>query len=135
MSFVFAQLTALVFRPHPGTRFRPAWALFHQWVGRAATVVGIANVYWGLTKVQLIISNSDWAVAVVSVVFGLIVLTGVAKDLLDYARLTPAARSSAVPFVRHTYPTPPQAHAARKDSEQESGGSSQGGGSSSKAQD
>eukprot|EP00887_Chlorella_sp_A99_P004010 scaffold11.g4010.t1 len=89
----------------------------------------------GLTKVQLIISNSDWAVAVVSVVFGLIVLTGVAKDLLDYARLTPAARSSAVPFVRHTYPTPPQAHAARKDSEQESGGSSQGGGSSSKAQD
>lgn len=32
-------------RPHKGTRARPYWEFMHHWVGRAAAVVAVANIY------------------------------------------------------------------------------------------
>lgn len=77
MTLGLFQLTALVFRPHPGTRFRLHWELVHHWVGRAAAVVATANIYWGIIRVR---GLGAWAVATYSVVWGLIVAAGLAGD-------------------------------------------------------
>ena len=39
------QLSALLLRPHHDSRWRRPWNLFHHWVGRAAVLVAVANVY------------------------------------------------------------------------------------------
>jgi hypothetical protein len=38
-------LQPLLCRPHPGTRLRKVWQPVHHWVGRAAAVVAVANIY------------------------------------------------------------------------------------------
>lgn len=73
-----AQLTALVFRPHKGTRLRPYWEFLHHWVGRAAAVVAAANIYEGIINVRHV---GTWATVTYSVVFGLIMATGIGLDL------------------------------------------------------
>ncbi|KAL4443838.1 hypothetical protein ABPG75_011575 [Micractinium tetrahymenae] len=69
MSLGLCQLTALVFRPHKGTKLRPHWEFGHHWIGRAAAVVAVANIYEGIINVRHV---GTWAVATYSVIFGLI---------------------------------------------------------------
>ncbi len=82
------QLHALVFRPHLDSKYRRAWAFGHHWLGRAAILVAVANIYEGIINVKKV---GSWAVISYSIVFGLIVGVGILKEGLDYLRLPPPA--------------------------------------------
>ena len=82
------QLSALLFRPHLDSKWRRTWALSHHWIGRAAILVAVANIYYGIIHVKRV---GSWAVIVYSIVFGLIIGIGALKEAFDYLRLPPPA--------------------------------------------
>lgn len=77
MTLGLCQLSALVLRPHKDSHYRRAWNLFHWWVGRAAVLVAVANIYEGIINVKRV---GSWAVIAYSCVFGSIVTFGLLKD-------------------------------------------------------
>jgi len=87
-----AQLSALLFRPHPDSRYRRAWALGHHWIGRSAILLAVANIYYGIINVKQV---GSWAVISYSIVFGLILGVGILKESIDYLKLPPPALMKA----------------------------------------
>jgi hypothetical protein len=68
-------------RPQPGTSLRLLWELVHHWVGRAVTIVAVANIYEGIN-----VCNVDtWAVATYSAIFGLIAAVHLGLDVAKLA--------------------------------------------------
>jgi len=81
----FAQFSALVYRPQKGDRLRTPWEWLHAWVGRAAAVIAIANIYYGIIHVW----QGDlgaWPWACYTAVLVVIVGVSVVKDGSDYLR-------------------------------------------------
>lgn len=61
----FLQLTALLARPAKETKARRYWNWYHHGVGRAAVVLGVANVLYGLSLAS---ERQEW-----SYVYGILV--------------------------------------------------------------
>lgn len=77
------QVSALAVRPAPGSKYRAWWAVPHHWVGRAAAVLAVANIYYGLLKVEEL-GPKAWGAY--TAVLAAVVVTGLAKDAHDYLR-------------------------------------------------
>ena len=54
------QMTALLWRPAKDHKVRKPWSLWHVWVGRVIIVLIIANIYYGMTKVE-VLDTWTWA--------------------------------------------------------------------------
>lgn len=88
------QVTALVLRPAPGTKYRVGWQYWHHWVGRSAAVLAIANIYYGIIKVEKL---STWAWATYTGILVAIVAASVVKDGVDFVKKRRAKASAGKP--------------------------------------
>jgi Eukaryotic cytochrome b561 len=79
MALGLAQATALVFRPHKGTKLRTIWHVWHALVGLAAISLAIANVYIGMYQVK-VANTANWARVLYSVALGLIAALGLGRE-------------------------------------------------------
>lgn len=98
-----AQFSALVLRPaQDAGRLRLAWELGHAWVGRAAAVVAIANIYWGTIHMWDV---GAWPWATYTAWLGVVVGVAVGRDVQAVLRCERkpaacAASAAAVCFGR-----------------------------------
>lgn len=74
------QVTALVLRPQPNTKYRPLWAFLHVWFGRSAIAIAIANIYYGCIHVEAL---GTWAWASYTGVLGAIILVAITNDVVQ----------------------------------------------------
>lgn len=81
-----AQIPAIRWRPALSHPRRRLWNLFHWWTGRAAVLLAVANIFYGLINV-LDVSAGAWGAY--TAVFSVIVAAGIAKDSFNYLRLPP----------------------------------------------
>lgn len=68
------QMTALIFRPAPGTPLRKKWTPLHAWIGRIVAILAISNIYYGILRVEML---GAWAWASYTAVLGVILAAGV----------------------------------------------------------
>ncbi len=73
------QVSALLWKPAPGTSLRAYWSPIHIWLGRSTALLAIANIYYGMLG-QGEYNVETWAWAVYTAVLGLIVLLGVYSE-------------------------------------------------------
>ena len=71
------QIPAIRWRPALSHPRRRLWNLFHWWTGRAAVLLAVANIFYGLINV-LDVSAGAWGAY--TAVFSVIVAAGIAKD-------------------------------------------------------
>lgn len=74
-----AQVLALVLRPDKGHAVRPAWNMYHHWVGRGALVLAIAEIFIGLKYAGQAPVYRIGA----GIVIGAVFLFGIAKEIND----------------------------------------------------
>ena len=79
----FLQLFSLfkAIRPSPGAKYRPHWFFIHSWTGRSATILAIANIYYGIINVEEL---GTWAWAVYTAVLGCIVAFGLVMEVVNW---------------------------------------------------
>lgn len=80
------QVLALVLRPDKGHKARPAWNLYHHWVGRGAVALAIAEIFIGLRYSGQLPAYSVGA----GVVIGALFLFGAGKEAFDKCLRRPA---------------------------------------------
>ena len=77
------QVTALLVRPDPGTKYRRPGGLYHRWAGRTTAVLAIANIYYGIINVEEL---GTWAWATYTGVLAAIMLAAVGVEAHEYVR-------------------------------------------------
>ena len=79
----FLQMFSLInkIRPAADHKLRPYWFFLHSWLGRSATILGIANIYYGILNVSEL---STWAWATYTGILGAIVLVGIVMELANW---------------------------------------------------
>ena len=65
-------------RDHPKRKY---WYFFHSWTGRSATILAIANIYYGIINMEAL---GAWAYGAYSGVLGAIVLVGIVMEFVNY---------------------------------------------------
>lgn len=108
------QAPAIAFRPKLTSKYRRIWNVCHWWNGRAAVVLGVANIYYGLTK---IVDTGSYGWGIYTAVFSTIVFAAIAKESWEYVQLPPpgvmakmATDGSQDDLVGHVKFTPPSSH-------------------------
>lgn len=86
----FLQLPALFLRPTQSSKYRRAWNLYHWWQGRAAAVLAIANIYYGLINIEAV-GTGAWAAY--TAVFAVIFCSAVGLDGFAYLQLPPPSKT------------------------------------------
>lgn len=76
---MFIQMSALVWRPSPQTKLRKPWSLWHVWIGRVVIILIIANMYYGMTKVEEL---GTWTWATYTAVLGLMLVAAIVNELI-----------------------------------------------------
>lgn len=71
------QVLSLVARPSTNSTYRNYWGLWHRWIGRAASILAIANIYYGMFDVADV---ETWAWVVYTVLLAIIVAIGIFND-------------------------------------------------------
>ena len=71
------QIISLVARPSPESNKRVYWGYWHRWIGRSASILAVANIYYGMFDVAEV---DTWAWVVYTVLLAVIVLIGVFND-------------------------------------------------------
>ena len=71
------QIISLVARPSPDSTSRVYWGYWHRWMGRAASILAVANIYYGMFDVADV---DTWAWVVYTVLLAVIVAIGVLND-------------------------------------------------------
>ncbi|KAL4422108.1 hypothetical protein ABPG77_003393 [Micractinium sp. CCAP 211/92] len=89
------QIIAVIPRLRPSlvSRYRRTWNLYHWWQGRAAVVLAVANIYYGMINIQALGAGA-WGAY--TAVFGVIVASAIAMDGYKYVQLPPPGLSKKV---------------------------------------
>jgi hypothetical protein len=85
------QMSALFFRPPPGTKWRSAWSMGHVWLGRLSAMLAVATIYYALIHMNVV---GTWAVIAYSGVLGVIACIGLGMDLTERTRANQKAKVS-----------------------------------------
>ncbi|KAL4451785.1 hypothetical protein ABPG75_007447 [Micractinium tetrahymenae] len=80
-------------RPKLVSRHRRAWNLYHWWQGRAAVLLAVANIYYGLINIQNL-GAGVWGAY--TAVFAAIVTSAIAIDGYGYVQLPPPGLAKKV---------------------------------------
>ena len=85
MTLLTVQVTALVVRPKPDTKYRASWSFVHHWLGRIVMCLAIANIYYGMIHVGKV---PTWAWGLFTGLLAALAVVWVCAEFYSYSTFT-----------------------------------------------